>query len=686
MDYRWLLCAGLCALAIPSQAQDGTDLARLARDVDRAQAIRDIRDLGGSYAQYSQFGMWNDMAGLFADKAEFIDGDVDLHGRPAIQAYMLKKFGGGRDGLAKGGVATRLEFTPVINLSADGNTAKGRWHELAFLGQYGGSASFEGAIQENDYVKENGVWKIQTFHSYPQFAGPYETGWRNVVPDLKIIPYHYTSESAGIPVPPAPGGGLTAIADAKSTLHAVSAHVARMTDEDAVRNLENIYGYYADRKMWSDVVDLFSTDGSMELAGTGIYDGPVAIRRALEMQGPEGIKAGEVADQMLMNEIVDVMPGGMEARMRGLSFSQTGDVKKGTAGMGLEVFDNRFVKVNGTWRIREMRIYPIMETDYYQGWGKSQLPPASATKEAPPSRPSTFASGGVPEFFLPNPGTAQPVALPKDTHVVANDLLLPAVAKAKDYPDLSVADAQHRLDIAKAYDATVNISSAFGNYVDDFQWQRLADAFASTGLRQKVDLGFYMGPGRIITAEKLRWGDPPSPRTSIPIHLREQPVIFVAPDGLSTHLRTRLFSIGSSLNRAGDFGGEGMYPNDGAVFENGAWRLTNAGIDEFYWQSHGWKDGWARGVSWDKKPQPKQSPILAQFKPDIVTADMQLRQYGFETGPGPLLDWPYQRPMWFSYRNPVSGRTPPLYCPEIRTCYKEKRLQLTGREEWMIQP
>ena len=34
-----------------------------------------------------------------------------------------------------------------------------------------------------------------------------------------------------------------------------------MNDEDKVRNLQNAYGYYMDRKMWDDVTDLFTADG-----------------------------------------------------------------------------------------------------------------------------------------------------------------------------------------------------------------------------------------------------------------------------------------------------------------------------------------------------------------------------------------------------------------------------------------
>jgi hypothetical protein len=40
--------------------------------------------------------------------------------------------------------------------------------------------------------------------------------------------------------------------------------------------------------------------------------------------------------------------------------------------------------------------------------------------------------------------------------------------------------------------------------------------------------------------------------------------------------------------------------------------------------------------------------------------------------------WPDIKPMWFAYKNPVSGRLPPLYCPNLKTC--EKDLEAEGQK------
>ena len=54
----------------------------------------------------------------------------------------------------------------------------------------------------NDYVRERGIWKIAQAHYHPQYDGPYEEGWTNWGGgDLPVVPYHFDSTAAGIPIP-----------------------------------------------------------------------------------------------------------------------------------------------------------------------------------------------------------------------------------------------------------------------------------------------------------------------------------------------------------------------------------------------------------------------------------------------------------------------------------------------------
>src|SRR5262245_40266172 len=137
-------------------ADEAADLARLSLEVQRAEDIRAVKRLQISYAHYAQFGLWSEMALLFTSDAEAVYGADHVKGRDAIRTYFLTTWGNGREGLPAGGLHTTLEDAPVLNLSADGKTAKGRWREFSMIGQLGGAARWEQGISENEYVKEEG--------------------------------------------------------------------------------------------------------------------------------------------------------------------------------------------------------------------------------------------------------------------------------------------------------------------------------------------------------------------------------------------------------------------------------------------------------------------------------------------------------------------------------------------------
>ena len=140
---------------------------------------------------------------------------------------------------------------------------------------------------------------------------------------------------------------------------------------------------------------------------------PKSIRRALERSGPAGLKHGQLNELMQLDMAVTIEPGGMEARARGLEFGMLGEADKGTAFYTLAIFENRYVKQNDIWRIREMRIFPLMKTDYAQGWAKSQVVDPAPAKEHAPDRPvpasDVMTPGAIPVFFHPNPATGKPV-------------------------------------------------------------------------------------------------------------------------------------------------------------------------------------------------------------------------------------------------------------------------------------
>ena len=649
---------------------------RLAQNVERAESVRAVKRLQETYAQYSQFGLWTDMATLFTDNAQLSYGKANEHGRQAIQQYFVSTFGEGTHGLKRGGLHTQIVLRPLINVSSDGQSAKGRWWEFSMTGQYGVKAEWAAGIFENEYVRERGIWKISRMRYHPMFAGPYTTGWRNVDADQKIVPYHFTPDETGIPIPDLAASAVLPV-DPKmnpaATLATLEERISVMNDEDQVRNLQNAYGYYMDRKMWDDVTDLFTSDGALSIATVGVYDGPKSIRRALERSGPAGVKHGQLNELMQLGMSVAIEPGGMEARARGIEFGMLGEADKGTAFYTLAIFENRYVKQNDIWRIREMRLFPLMKTEYAQGWAKSQVNDPPPAKEHAPDRQvlasDVMAAGAIPVFFASNPVTGKPVSLPSGAKTVGHERLLsapPSRKPAASSGDLEarIKEAERRLAVSKAWDGAENMSTAYGDYLDDLDFNGLGQLFAEKGHKEVPFSGFYVGRQRIIDRDATAPPPGSRPRTMLPLHWRTQPVIMVAADGRSASIRSRLFQPASSFERAMGFGG-GMY-HDQVVLENGIWKFWSVVIDEHYFSSPTYEGGWSSAkdpVTPRRPPAPNTS-----YPPDIPLTKLGERERGFRGGVGDEIGWPGILPMWFHYKNPVSRRLPELYWPDCVPC------------------
>ena len=276
-----------------------------------------------------------------------------------------------------------------------------------------------------------------------------------------------------------------------AALAALEQRIAAMNEEDKVRNLQNAYGYYMDRKMWDDVTDLFTADGALSIANVGVYDGPKSIRRALERSGPAGLKHGQLNELMQLDMAVTIEPGGMEARSRGLEFGMLGEADKGTAFYTLAVFENRYVKQNGIWRIREMRIFPLMKTDYAQGWAKSQVVDPPPAKEHAPDRPVADVrrddARRHPRVLPAQPGHGQarePAGRRQDGRPRAS---APGARRARSRAapsgdlEARLKEAERRLAVSKAWDGAENMNTAYGDYLDDLDFGRLGKLFAREG-------------------------------------------------------------------------------------------------------------------------------------------------------------------------------------------------------------
>jgi hypothetical protein len=640
-----LIGGALASRALPALAADGSPggrIAALQAGVERAEAVRAVKRLQHAFAHFGQCGLWQEAADLFAPNASIKTPDGESKGGAALRAHLQQDFGGSANGLQPGQLNSYFVLAPVINVAANGRSAKGRWHELRMTGIYGLRADWRSGILETDYVLEDGVWKIGAQHYVGRFKGPYESGWRNT-PDSDGPPgFHYDARGAGVPIAPLPAAPAPIrepAAAQKGRLAALSARIGRLNDESLIQNLQNAYGFYVDRKMWDDVADLFADDGAMELGREGAYLGRASIRKGLDRFGPQGLADGELNDHAQICAVITVAPDGLTARARGLELGMTG-VNNGGARWSIGVFENSYAKQDGVWKIKAMRVYPRMACDYVLGWGKDAQAPAQPSAAFPADRaPAADAAAPYPATFTPPFSFAHPVtgkpAAPAPAQLPAG--LAPAIA-----------EAERGLARAKAYDGAENVCNAYGYYIDEFSWDDMSDIFSRGGWKELSYVGTYVGRERIRASVKKRYGSGGrTGRAQLTLHQKIQPVITVSPDGQAARVRERLFQMNSSATTQGSYIG-GVY-EDECILEDGVWKIS--GMDLDYVWINDYAGGWGRVNPVNNARYAPPAAFLKELPPD-----RGLR--GVTFAPFPKIEL-----LGFHYKNPVSGRVPPRLLP-----------------------
>jgi hypothetical protein len=623
-EVLWGVSATACAAALPAPAARAADtadagtLARLARDVDRVESVRAVKRLQLAWALYVDLGEWDRAAALFTDQAELAHGGDRFHGRAAIRDYFVRVIGHGAFGLAEKTVHAPFLMAPIVTLTDDGHSAKGRWHAFSMRGSFGGEASWQGGIFENEYVREGGEWRIARQVFAPTMLGPYDSGWRATRPELPLVPYHFQPADTGKPF--VFGAGVPAAPGEDASLPELAARIEALRDEDAVRNLQNAWGYYQDVKLWDDAVDLFEPNGRVSVYGVGEWQGTRGIRSWFEAQGPAGLRYGEVNDRIQHDLVIEVAADGRSARARGLELGMLGE-NNDKAWWTLSRFDNLYAKRGGVWRIAHMRRAQWLRTDYDKGWAKDWQPLSPALENQPPIWP-----------FERKPPAPRPIA------------------------GATLTEAELRLHAAAAFDSAENLVGAYGQYLDDNHWEELAAIFAAQGERDSAGGGFIRTPARIASFSRRRYGPYNPRRTAINMHMLTQPVVHVADDGMTAQIRARLFQTvippQTTPERAPPRSAmivTGMYEDD-LVFESGAWRIKRADIDHLIYAPYA--NGWTR-VAEDAgaRSAPPLGAVANEPFDAMNTGDIHPA-------------FPRVPHMWFHYVNPVSGRVPQYLMPK----------------------
>jgi hypothetical protein len=167
--------------------------------------------------------------------------------------------------------------------------------------------------------------------------------------------------------------------------------------QDGAENVSNAYGYYIDEFLWDNTAELFSVNGSKELAGVGNYIGREHVRESMVGRyGRGGRRAGTMTLHQKTSPVVTVAADGSAARIRN-KLLQLNSSRDGDGSYIIGIYENNIVRENGVWKISRMDLDYTWNASYSTGWARvaprrAAAAPATATAASPaPAAPAAPA-------------------------------------------------------------------------------------------------------------------------------------------------------------------------------------------------------------------------------------------------------------------------------------------------------
>ncbi|HEY5568853.1 MAG TPA: nuclear transport factor 2 family protein [Gammaproteobacteria bacterium] len=661
-----LLLSALTTVGGPAAAQTAGEDARtaalrartaaLAEEARRLEDVIAIHRLQRAYGYYIDKGYWAEAADLFADDATLEIGvDGVYRGKERI-AKAIVRYGEGTEGrgpgLPFGQFNHHMQLQPVVTIAEDGRTAHGRWRDFSLLGKYKVSAHWGDATMENVYVKDGGVWKIQSLRVFTNFVAPYEGGWASLernagdwrsevakafppdapptlsyapFPDVFAPPFHYAPEARPVAAALAAGAeqGGEAIAELEAIANGIAARLAVLASEREIENLQGKYGYYVDKGLWDEAASLFSADATYELGQSGVYVGRERVRAALTLMGPEGLEPGQLNNYPMLQPIITVAPDARTAKARWRSDVQLSRDGKGRWGAG--VYENEYVNEDGVWRISKLHYYVVMWADYDKGWVQGPLPVEEPSKALPPDRPPTSVYESLPNAYVVPYHYAHPVRdgspiLPIDVPLGRPGALGEIAAE--------LANVSARVLRLADQSAVEKLQRTYGYYVDQAMWHDVADLFAPDGSLEIGGRGVFLGRERAREYLLTAFGQPGRRDGLLIDHQQFQGIVTIHPDRRTAEGRWTAFVMGA--NGWGDCYYENEY-----VKVNGVWMIKALHGPFNMYASY--DTGWVDSTTPNTRPESFGSP------PDLPPSVTYLTFPNYYAEP-------------FHYPNPVTGR------------------------------
>jgi len=204
------------------------------------------------------------------------------------------------------------------------------------------------------------------------------------------------------------------IAALEKDLAATKHRLTLVEDYDEIANLNRIYGYYLDKALYGQLVDLFTDDVSLEYSGRGVFLGKAHAVELMKVMpgGQAGLKDGQLQNHIQLQGVVHVAPDGKTAKGRWRALIMMGDLNK-SAQWQEGIYENEYRKEGGVWKFSKVHFYLNVNAEYANGWAKDPKGVPGVSKDMPPDRPPSdpaykpYPTAYIPPFHYKNPVTGK---------------------------------------------------------------------------------------------------------------------------------------------------------------------------------------------------------------------------------------------------------------------------------------
>lgn len=141
-----------------------------------------------------------------------------------------------------------------------------------------------------------------------------------------------------------------------------------LEDVEEIKKLKSMYLYYIDDRDWDKVLDCFVEDAKTDYGPWGLYNGKKEIETFFkEIIAP----TYSFHHHVTYNPLIDVEEDWAKGRW---NLDEAATIKEGDRAIWISGrYDDEYLRENGRWKYKSIKITFFYVTPYEEGWGKTRI-------------------------------------------------------------------------------------------------------------------------------------------------------------------------------------------------------------------------------------------------------------------------------------------------------------------------